>query len=55
MSGFSPATFSKVGAKLRQGPHQGAQKSMTTMSFPEIVVSNCSVDKAVTDMVGLPK
>ncbi len=27
---YSPASFSMVGASMRQGPHQGAQKSTTT-------------------------
>ena len=31
-SGLSAATDSKIGAKALHGPHQGAQKSTTTMS-----------------------
>ena len=27
---YSPASFSRIGLSIRQGPHQGAQKSTTT-------------------------
>jgi len=31
--GLFSAAVSKVGAKLRHGPHQGAQKSMMTLAL----------------------
>lgn len=51
MSGLSSAADSKTGAKLRQGPHQEAQKSTRTMPSPVTVVSKLSLVSSIVLMV----
>ena len=46
---FSEA-FSYVGANWRQGPHQGAQKSTTTMSLPVTTDSKFSLVSSTVAM-----
>ena len=50
MSGWASEAFSKMGPNMRQGPHQEAQKSTSTVPLPAMVASKLS---RVSSMVGM--
>src|SRR5690554_4049677 len=50
-SSWVSAAFSNTGAKTRQGPHQSAQTSSSTMSFPSMVLLTLSVVISVVAML----
>src|SRR6267143_5782425 len=47
-SGCASDDFSYMGAKPRQGPHQGAQKSITTIGLSLMVFSKSSFVRSTT-------
>src|ERR1700674_5853687 len=46
-SGYFSAAASKIGAKLRHGPHQGAQKSTSTILSPVTVWSKLALVSSI--------